>query len=352
MFSFKVVKQAQNSKARLGVLTTPHGVIETPVFMPVGTRATVKTMTPEELTNLGAQIVLANAYHLYLRPGYSLIAQAGGLHRFMHWDKPILTDSGGYQIFSLSAINRLSDDGVSFKSIIDGSSHFFTPELAIEVQEALGADIIMPLDQCTAYPVSYEEAKVAVQRSSLWAKRSWQVKKRKDQVLFGIVQGGPYIDLRLKALKELQEMPFFGFAIGGLSVGESAVERLEVVAALTEAIDSSQPVYFMGLGSLEDIIECIKLGVDMFDSAFPTRIARTGTALTSEGRLNLRNSQFKADFKPLDKNCGCYVCQNYSRAYLRHLYLAGEILPLRLLTWHNLSYTFQVINELKRSLFS
>jgi len=352
MFSFKVIKQAQNSKARIGELITPHGVIETPVFMPVGTRASVKTMTPEELTKLGTQIVLANAYHLYLRPGHSLIAQAGGLHCFMHWDKPILTDSGGYQIFSLSAINQLSNDGVSFKSIIDGSSHFFTPELAIEVQEALGADIIMPLDQCTAYPVSYEEAKLAVERSTLWAKRSWAVKKRKDQVLFGIVQGGPYVDLRLQALKELQEMPFFGWAIGGLSVGEPAAERLKVVNTLTDALDSHQPVYFMGLGSLEDIIDCIKLGVDMFDSAFPTRIARTGTALTSKGRLNLRNSQYKADFKPLDEDCCCYVCQNYSRAYLRHLYLAGEILPLRLLTWHNLSYTFQVIKELKETLFS
>ncbi|MDP1807920.1 MAG: tRNA guanosine(34) transglycosylase Tgt [Actinomycetota bacterium] len=350
MFKFEVIKTDPNTAARLGRITTPHGVIDTPVFMPVGTRASVRAMTPEELVDLGAEIVLANAYHLYLRPGHKLVSVAGGLHKFMHWDRPILTDSGGYQIFSLSPIMRITPDGVEFRALIDGSKHFFTPELAIKVQEDLGADIIMSLDQCTPYPSDHQFVARAVALTSAWAKRCRAAHKREDQALFGIIQGGVYPDLRLRSLEDLLALDFPGYAFGGLSVGESAEEALSILAAVTPNIPPEKPRYLMGVGSVVDIICAIEQGVDMFDSVFPTRVARNGTALTSSGRVNIRNRRYERDMGPIDSRCSCYCCANYSRSYIRHLYMAGEILPLRLLSWHNLSFTIQAVGSARQAI--
>ncbi len=343
MFKFSLLKNDSETSARLGQISTAHGLIDTPVFMPVGTRATVRTMTPEELKEVRAEIILSNAYHLYLRPGAEIVEKAGGLHKFMHWDRPILTDSGGFQIFSLSSIMRVEADGVEFRSPLDGSKHFFTPELAIDVQEKLGADIIMPLDHCVSYPSDREAVAKAVDLTTAWARRCQEAHTRDDQALFGIVQGGVYPELRKKSAEELSALDFPGYALGGLSVGEPIDLANEMISHTTQSLPVEKPRYLMGIGSVAEIGVAISHGIDMFDSVFPTRVARNGTAFTSAGRVNIRNKKYEDDFQPIDANCNCYCCTNYSRSYIRHLYMAGEILPLRLLTQHNLTFTINAV---------
>lgn len=352
MFKFEVIKEDVHTGARAGRLTTPHGVIETPVFMPVGTRATVKTMTPEELEEIGVEILLGNAYHLFLRPGDDLIAAAGGLHTFMNWKRPILTDSGGFQIFSLSPVVSVNDDGVEFRSIVDGSLHLFTPEIAIAVQENLGADIIMPLDQPIAYPAERAPAKAALTRTTAWAKRCQAAHRRADQWLFGIVQGGFFSELRIESARQLVELDFPGYAIGGLSVGEPHQLLYETLAVTTAELPPQKPRYLMGVGRADNLLESIACGVDMFDCALPTRVARNGLAFTWSGRVNMRNNRYSRDLGPLDGDCNCYTCQNYSRAYIRHLLMANEILALRLLTWHNLVFTLAVVNKAREAIMA
>jgi len=343
-FSFQITAIDERSHARAGVLTTPHGAVKTPVFMPVGTRATVKTMTPEELSGLGAQILLANAYHLSQRPGDDVIKAAGGLHKFMNWNRPILTDSGGYQVFSLSSQVKVETDGVEFQSLLDGSKHFLTPAKVIEIEEGLGADIIMPLDHCTPFGSSREEASQAVERTTAWMKASVSAKKNGAQALFGIVQGNFFPELRRASCEQLMELSLPGYAIGGLSVGEDRATLVEILAEVTEILPAEKPRYLMGLGDASSLIEAIALGVDMFDCALPTRVARNGTAFTGTGRVNIRNSRYLRDLGPLEDGCGCYTCSNYSRAYLRHLFMAKEVLGLRLLTIHNLHFIIGVVD--------
>lgn len=344
-FSFKVIAEDKKTGARAGELRTPHGTINTPVFMPVGTKATVKTMTPEELEAVGAEIILGNAYHLFLRPGDELISAAGGLHTFMNWTKPILTDSGGFQIFSLSPVVSVSDDAVEFRSIIDGSLHTFTPEIAIKVQENLGADIIMPLDHPLGHQATETDVKKALNRTTAWAKRCKAAHQRRDQWLFGIVQGGLYPKLRAESLKQILDIGFPGYAIGGLSVGEPHSLMYEMINLIIGDMPTDKPRYLMGVGRADNLLEAIGLGVDMFDCALPTRVARNGLAFTAAGKVNIRNNRYRNEFIPLDPSCQCYTCQNYSRAYIRHLLAANEILALRLLTWHNLFFTINVVKK-------
>jgi queuine tRNA-ribosyltransferase len=349
-FKFKLEKTDTQTRARRGRVITTHGDFETPVFMPVGTRGSVRAMTPEELSEIGAEIVLANAYHLYLRPGHDLVAEAGDLHAFMHWDRPILTDSGGYQVFSLGGGTRLFPDGVEFRSPVDGAKHFFTPELAVRVQEALGADIIMPLDHCPPYTDDKNLVSEAVKTTTAWAKRSRAAKNRSDQALFGIIQGGVFTDLRRQSAEEVTALDFPGYAVGGLSVGEPLDQGIEILSETTPLLPADRPRYLMGVGSVAEILKGISVGIDMFDSVFPTRVARNGLALTSIGRLNIRNNRFSRDLTPLDPNCSCYTCRYYSRAYIRHLYMCGEILPLRLLTWHNLAFTVDAVRQAREAI--
>jgi len=349
-FDFRVTKKEAGSRARSGLLNTPHGVIETPIFMPVGTQATVKTMTPDDLKAVGAEIILSNTYHLYLRPGHELVQRLGGLHKFMNWDRPILTDSGGYQVFSHSELRKITEDGVKFQSHLDGSYHVFTPESAVAVQESLGADIIMCFDECAPYPSTYDYLKGSTERTSRWAKRCKDAKKRDDQALFGIIQGGMYRDLRERSLAELVEIGFDGYAIGGLSVGETKPLMYEVTEYTAAAMPEDRPRYLMGVGTPEDLVECVMLGVDMFDCVMPTRNARTGTLFTSFGKLNIKGAAYIEDNGPVDPECGCYTCRNFSRAYLRHLYHAGEILAMRLNTLHNLHYYLNLIKEIRQAI--
>jgi len=344
-FSFELKHTDRNCSARVGKMVTAHGVVDTPVFMPVGTRAAVKTMSPDELKKIGAQIILSNTYHLYLRPGHELIKEAGGLHKFMNWDRPILTDSGGFQIFSLGETFKITDEGVNFKSIIDGSSHFLTPEMAIEIQNDLGADIIMILDECSPYPSEYKNIKEAVERTLQWAKRCKKSHHSEEQALFGIVQGGVHSDLRKYSAQNTVEIGFPGYGIGGFSVGEPHDMMFEILEDTISYLPEDKPHYLMGVGNPTSILEAIGLGVDMFDCVLPTRIARNGTVFISTGKLNIKNSSHAKDFGPLDPNCDCYVCQNFSRAYLRHIFKVGEILALRLLTWHNLYFVFNLIDR-------
>ncbi len=327
------------------MLTTPHGDVETPVFMPVGTKASVKAMTPEELIDIGTEIVLSNAYHLYLRPGDELIKEAGGLHNFMHWDRPILTDSGGFQVFSLSPVVKLSDEGVEFRSIIDGSLHDYTPEKAIKVQENLGADIIMPLDQPLAYPADKDETEIALKRTTAWAKRCRAAQTKDDQWLFGIVQGGFDEALRKKSAEEITSIGFDGYAIGGLSVGEPHDVMYEMLDHAVDGLPVDMPRYLMGVGLASNIVEAIGRGVDMFDCALPTRVARNGLAYTWSGKVSIRNKRYQNDHGPLDGDCDCYTCKNYFRSYIRHLFISNEILAHRLLTLHNLFFTHKVVNR-------
>lgn len=351
---FKITKTSTFTKARLGKITTPRGEITTPVFMPVGTQATVKAISPEELKEIGAEIILGNTYHLFLKPGHQTIQKLGGLHKFMNWDRPILTDSGGYQIFSLSQTRKITKEGAYFQSPIDGGApHLLTPELAIEIQEALGADIMMVLDECLAHPATEQQAKESMELSLDWAKRSLQARKT-DAALFGIVQGGMYPNLRKEYIERLLHIntsthqhirTFDGIALGGLSVGEPIPQMYELTDICTEVLPKDKPRYLMGVGTPQDLLECIDRGIDMFDCILPTRNARHGTIFTSKGVLHLRNEPYKEDPRPLDENCRCHTCKNYSRAYLRHLTQAKEILSARLCSLHNLHYYLHLVRE-------
>lgn len=350
-FSFELLKTDETTAARRGRVTTPHGTIETPVFMPVGTRAVVKTLSPEEVRATGAQIILSNTYHLMLRPGVDVVEQAGGLHSFMGWSGPIITDSGGFQIFSLSPLVRLSDDGVTFRSTIDGSAHELTPESAVTIQRRLGADVIMAFDQCVPYPADEAEVAEGVRRTAAWAARckdafqASQPEARHSQALFGIVQGGAVKRLREESASQIAELDFAGNAIGGLSVGEPREVMIEILGYSAPLLPADKPRYLMGLGDPVGMLEAIAAGIDMFDSALPTRMARNGTVFTSAGRVNIKNAKHSASFEPLDASCGCYTCTTYSRAYLRHMFTVGEILAHRLLTYHNLFYINGLISE-------
>ncbi|GIV96049.1 MAG: queuine tRNA-ribosyltransferase [Herpetosiphonaceae bacterium] len=351
-FQFTLEHTDRASGARAGVFTTPHGVIRTPVFMPVGTQATVKTLTPEEVVEAGAQIILANTYHLYLRPGSELIADMEGIHRFMSWSRPILTDSGGFQVFSLGPNSRIDEEGVTFRSHIDGSQHRFTPERAIEIQEQIGADIIMAFDECAPQPTTWEYTRAAMERTHRWLERCVAAKKSADQALFGIVQGGVEEDLRRESARFVGSMPVRGFGIGGLSVGEPKEQMYEMTAVVTAELPADRPRYLMGVGSPEDLIEGVARGVDMFDCVLPTRLGRNGALLVPTGRLNIRNAQFARDERPIEEGCDCYTCQRFSRAYLRHLFRAEEILGLRLATIHNVRFLIRLMERAREAILA
>jgi queuine tRNA-ribosyltransferase len=330
-------------------MRTAHGVVETPVFMPVGTYGTVKTMTPEELESLGASIILANAYHLYLRPGVEVIAALGGLHRFMHWPGPILTDSGGYQIFSLAPLRTISDEGVVFRSHLNGDQHFLTPEAVVSLQEAMGVDILICLDECPPHPAPEAQVRRAADLTWKWARRSLAARVRPDAALFAVVQGGMSPDLRREQAQAFRELPFQGFAIGGLSVGEDKETTYAMVEVTAPELPEDKPRYLMGVGTPEDLVEGVARGVDMFDCVLPTRNARNGTAFTGSGRVVIKNAAYGRDPEPLESGCGCYACRHYSRAYLRHLFLAREILAYRLLTLHNLYYYINLMAGMRQA---
>ena len=350
-FSFEIIKEDQDSCRRLGKITTPHGEIHTPVFMPVGTQATVKTLTPEEVAGqIRAEVILCNTYHLYLRPGHEVIQRLGGLHRFMNWQRPILTDSGGFQIYSLSALRKISDEGAVFQSHLDGSTHFLTPERAIEIQQALGADIIMCLDECISYPASLQDAAAAAKRTTTWAARCRERHRTEGQALFGIVQGGMHKELREKSARELQQIGFDGYALGGLSVGESTEMMLDIVEHAVPLLPENRPRYLMGVGKPADLVECVGRGIDMFDCVLPTRNARNGMLFTRRGNVLIKNARYREDERPVDEQCACYTCRNYSRAYLRHLYMAKEILSYRLNTLHNLFYFTTLLEGMREAL--
>lgn len=347
----EIIKEDPRTRARLGKLHTPHGIIDTPVFMPVGTQATVKTMSPDELKEIGARIILSNTYHLFLRPGHELIKKAGGLHQFMNWDGAILTDSGGFQIFSLAELRKISEEGVEFRSHLDGSRQFLSPEIATQVQMALGSDIVMAFDECTPYPCSYEYAKKSMELTTRWLKRCKDTLTTTDrQALFGIVQGGMFEDLRKRSALETIEYDLPGYAIGGLSVGEPKEMMYEVLDYTVPLLPKEKPRYLMGVGSPDALIEGVMRGIDMFDCVLPTRIARNGTAMTRFGKLVIRNAEFAEDFRPIDPTCNCYTCRNYTRAYIRHLLKANEIFGLRLMTIHNLQFLLNLMQEIRNSI--
>ena len=336
--------------ARRGRLQLAHGVVETPIFMPVGTVGSVKTLTPTDLREIGASIILGNTYHLNLRPGMEVIKAFGGLHRFIGWDRPILTDSGGFQIFSLAKLTKMSEAGASFQSHLDGSRILLTPELAVEIQETIGSDIHMVLDECTPYPATHEQAADSMRRSLRWAKRCRAARTRHELCQFGIVQGGVYDDLRAESARGLIDIGFEGYAIGGLSVGETKTEMAAATAAATAILPVDKPRYLMGVGTPLDLLEGIALGVDLFDCVMPTRNGRNGTLFTSQGRINIKNLKFRLGDSPLDPSCACYTCQTFSKAYLRHLFVAGEITGMRLMTLHNLAYYLQLMAEVRASI--
>jgi len=349
MKSFTFSLDAQEGRARAGTLQTSHGPLRTPVFAPVGTQATVKALTPVQLQDLGATLLLANSYHLYLRPGESTIERLGGLHSFMNWPGPILTDSGGFQIFSLADRREIDMDGATFRSHLDGSLHRFTPEKVVAIQEKLGADIIMVLDECTEpYDRTYNEE--ALQRTHAWAERSLRVKKRSDQALFGIVQGGVFPDLRVRSAEFLSSLEFSGIAVGGLSVGETKQEMHAILETIDPILPQNKPRYLMGVGSPDDIVEGVTRGVDIFDSVLPTRMARNQAALTRKGRINLRNLPYANDARPIEEDCECYTCRSFSRAYLRHLIVAKEMLAATLLSIHNLAMLADLVNDLRKAI--
>jgi queuine tRNA-ribosyltransferase len=349
-FSFQVLARDPSSQARSGKLELSHGTVFTPVFMPVGTLGAVKGLLTDQLIEMGTEILLSNAYHLYLRPGTRVIQQAGGLHSFMNWKAPILTDSGGFQVFSLASLRKVSDNGVLFRSHLDGSLHEFTPEKVIEIQEILGSDIMMPLDECLGPSASYEEAEQALKRTISWFESSLAAKKREDQVLFPILQGGMFPELREKAALSALSFNPPGFAIGGLSIGESKDKTKEILDSLIPLLPEDKPRYFMGLGTPEDLLEAVEQGVDMFDCVFPTRAGRTGLAFTSRGRMVIRNSPFRFDFSPVDSDCLCYVCKRYTRAYLHHLIHSHEILASILLSYHNVYFMIHLMKEVQNAI--
>jgi queuine tRNA-ribosyltransferase len=351
MFNFEIVSASKTTKARAGLLQTARGVVETPVFMPVGTLATVKSLSPEELLDCGTQIILGNTYHLYLRPGCEVIRRFSGLHGFMHWDRPILTDSGGFQVFSLAKLRKINEEGVIFQSHIDGSEHILTPEKSIEIQICLGSDIIMCLDECIKYPAGRDYTRDALELTTRWAKRckkAWE--DNGENALFGIVQGGMMKDLREISADTLVEIGFNGYAIGGLSVGEPKDIMLEMADITLPRLPDNKPKYVMGVGTPEDLIELVALGADMFDCVIPTRNARNGQMFTKYGTINICNSSFKHDTEPIESGCKCYTCRNYSRAYLRHLYMAKELLAYRLNTIHNIYYYISLMKHMRRAI--
>jgi queuine tRNA-ribosyltransferase len=350
ILDFRVVHKCTSLRARLCEAETAHGNFVTPVFMPVGTQATVKALSPEELEAAGVKIILGNTYHLYLRPGHGIVEKMGGLHEFMHWDRPILTDSGGFQVYSLSRLRKISEKGVTFQSHIDGSSHFIGPEEAIKIQKALGSDIIMAFDECVTYPAEYKYVQDSVRLTGLWAERCLEEKRGDHQALFGIVQGGMHTDLREMSAKQLVGLGFDGYALGGLSVGEDAGTRERIIKETVEFLPQDKPVYLMGVGRPEDILEAVILGVDMFDCVMPTRNARNGTLFTSRGKLVIKNSQYVDDKRPIDEKCDCYTCSNYSRAYLRHLYMANELLVYRLNSIHNIHYYTSFMEDIRHAI--
>ena len=349
-FRFELLAE-DPSGARRGRLTTPHGTVETPAFMPVGTQGTVKAMTRGELLRLDAEMILCNAYHLYLRPGAELVARAGGLHGFINWPRPILTDSGGYQIFSLESMRRVSEEGVTFRSHLDGSEHMLSPEKAIEVQQQLGADVIMCFDQPVPYPSEHAMVVEATDRSDRWAERCRQVHPTGGpQALFGIIQGGVNAELRRRSTECLLEIGFEGYALGGLSVGEPRAKMLEMTQLCTELLPREKPRYLMGVGTPADLVQSVACGVDLFDCVLPTRLGRNGAVFVTGGRLNMKNAQYEDDFSPLDPKCDCSACRHHTRAYLRHLYKAGEILAARIATYHNLHHYFKLMATMRRQI--
>lgn len=352
--TFELLKTDKKTKARRGVLHTPHGDVQTPVFMPVGTQATVKAMKPEDVADLGhdgAHIILSNTYHLYLRPGHELIAKAGGLHKFMNWNGAILTDSGGFQVFSLGDLRKISEEGVKFRSYLDGSSHMFTPETSIDVQNALGADIIMAFDECCPYPSDREYTKKSLERTTRWLKRCKDHHKNvENQSLFGIMQGGMYKDLRAESAKQIVDLDLPGYSIGGLSVGEPKELMYEIMDDCVDYLPKEKPRYLMGVGSPDCIFEGVERGIDMFDCVLPTRVARNGMAMTSHGRVNIKNAKYAEDFSPLDSECDCYCCRTYSKAYLRHLFRSDEILSSMLLSEHNLHFLVRLAEQIREAI--
>jgi len=347
---FHITARDPRTSARVGTVRTAHGIFRTPAFMSVGTKASVKGVTPHEIRECGGEIVLANTYHLYLRPGHRVVEKAGGLHKFMNWKGPILTDSGGFQVFSLGPLRSISEEGVTFRSERDGSRHLLTPERSIEIQNALGADIIMAFDECTPYPSTYEYAKNSMEMTLRWAQRCKNAHRNEHQQLFGIVQGGMYRDLRRKSAEETQNIGFSGYAIGGLGVGEEKETMYEMLAFTAPLLPDDAPRYLMGVGTPEDIIEGVRRGIDMFDCVLPTRNARHGFLFTTTGPVRIRNAQYREDFTPLDEQCICYTCRNYTRAYLRHLYMEQETLGIRLLTIHNLHFYLQMMRGIQRAI--
>lgn len=348
--SYELQKECPHTGARAGLLHTPHGTFKTPMFMPVGTQATVKTLAPEELKEMGSQVILSNTYHLFLRPGADLIAEAGGLHKFMNWDQAILTDSGGFQVFSLNDLRKITEEGVQFRSHIDGSKQFLSPEVATGVQEKLGSDIMMAFDECIPYPADFAYAKASTERTTRWAERCQKARKSKTQGMFGIVQGGMYPELRKQSAKELEALDFEGYAIGGLSVGESHDLMYNVLEQTTPYMSKHKARYLMGVGTPDCMVEGVARGVDMFDCVFPTRVARNGMAMTHKGRVVLKNATYAHDWGPIEEGCQCYTCRNYSRAYIRHLYKAEEILAYRLVSYHNLYFLLEFMRNMRQAI--
>lgn len=348
--NYELVAEDRKTGARAGLLHTPHGVFKTPMFMPVGTQATVKTVTPEELEEMGAQIILSNTYHLFLRPGTELIHEAGELHRFMNWNKGILTDSGGFQVFSLGAMRKITEEGVYFRSFLDGSKQFLSPEISIRAQEYLGSDIAMAFDECIPYPADYEYARKSTERTTRWAKRCIKAHQRTDRGIFGIIQGGMYKDLRKQSAMEISSLPFDGMAVGGLSVGEPHDLMYDILEETIQWMPKGKARYLMGVGTPDCLVEGVARGVDMFDCVFPTRVARNGMAMIHTGRMNMKNKQYERDFRPIEESCGCYTCRNYTRAYIRHLYKSEELLVFRLVTIHNLYFLLQFMRDMREAI--
>ncbi len=349
-FYLEILHADKKTGARYGILHTPHGDVEVPMFMPVGTLATVKTLSPEELHQMGAGVILSNTYHLSIRPGADIVEKAGGLHKFMNWDGPILTDSGGFQVFSLAENRKITEEGVTFKNHLNGDKLFFSPETSIKIQEQLGADIIMSFDECIPWPADYKYAKQSTERTLRWAKRGKDAHTREDQALFGIVQGGDYEDLRKMCAQELTKMDFPGYSIGGTSIGEPKEKYFEMVEYAVKYLPNDKPRYIMGVGSLDYLLGGIARGVDMFDCVLPTRMARHGALMTSTGRVNIHNEKYKEDFTPLDPNCDCYCCKNYTKAYLRHLHICDETFGKRLMSIHNTRFLIKIMEGARQAI--
>lgn len=349
--TYQLIKKDKNTKARRGIVHTPHGDIQTPVFMPVGTQAAVKAMRPEQVRDMGAEIILSNTYHLYLRPGHEIVREAGGLHKFMNWDRAILTDSGGFQVFSLGSLRKITEEGVKFRSHIDGSPHMITPEKSIEIQNSLGSDIMMAFDECAPYPADRTYVKNSLERTTRWLKRCKDYHRDWErQSLFGIMQGGMYKDLRRQSAEEIVELDLPGYAIGGLSVGEPKALMLDILDDCVDYLPEDKARYLMGVGSPDYLFEGVERGVDMFDCVLPTRIARHGLAMTSAGRVNIKNAMYERDWEPLDPECDCYTCRNYSKAYLRHLFKSGEMLSSMLLSNHNLHFLIKMMGNIRKAI--